>query len=806
MKEYIKPIAAVVLAATFCQYGTAQTRTMDLQGTTYTVDTVAHYIAGPAMKYSRLAVRSADNTFAACVLEIDMKAENKPQIKVEVGRDSVNTAEGVSSVAKRKSDKNQRYVAGMNGDFFITSAFSSNHPLGNKILGFPNVTSATLGKLISPDAIDYPSREKCFILTTDGNMYIDATDLSGTFSFPGKKSDMEIYHTNYPRADADIILYNSFFGGWTKTDNTGWEVAVELQEGETWALNRPVKTRVVSLPVQKGNSKIPENGAIISVGKDRTNQIEYIKQYKVGDEVIINTNVALPKHGGLQPENISEILGGDVRILNQGNITKVGDPDAIRFINTATSRYIRSLIGYSQDRSTLIFCTVDAGIGGGGVSYYEAGDLMRELGCYDALDLDGGGSTTMYLNAAGIVNHLRDGSERAVGNAIFAVVNAPEDNTISQIRFADPALRLPQYASYKPVFYGYNKNGELISMNVEGVTLTAPEALGEILGDGSLFASGSGCHALTATYNGSTASIAVTVEQASEIKSRHTDVLIDNIRDWTVELITNANGKETPISPAALTWISTDPQVASVTPDGKVKGLKNGKTILRGTLDDIVIEINLTVEIPSAKQMPETNISKKDFFSYKTSGISSSYTTADIEKGFRVDFRVSSTRNPYLTLTPAVPTPLYSLPDALSFRLSSNIKTKLIANFNNADGESIGTTFSDIPADNENEIKINFKEITNTADMAATYPLTLKNIIIYPLSSRTSTDYHIKLTNPTLVYDNYDQAGVENIAVGNDNTDAPVEYYDIAGRRIHNPETGNFYIRRQGSKVSKIIL
>ena len=47
-------------------------------------------------------------------------------------------------------------------------------------------------------------------------------------------------------------------------------------------------------------------------------------------------------------------------------------------------------------------------------------------------------------------------------------------------------------------------------------------------------------------------------------------------------------------------------------------------------------------------------------------------------------------------------------------------------------------------------------------------------------------------------------AGVVNVAV-DDNCIAPIEYYNIQGLRVSNPDKG-LYIRRQGSKVSKIVI
>ena len=38
-----------------------------------------------------------------------------------------------------------------------------------------------------------------------------------------------------------------------------------------------------------------------------------------------------------------------------------------------------------------------------------------------------------------------------------------------------------------------------------------------------------------------------------------------------------------------------------------------------------------------------------------------------------------------------------------------------------------------------------------------------------------------------------------------DNVDAPVEYYNLQGVRVYNPENG-LYIRRQGNTVTKVLV
>lgn len=47
------------------------------------------------------------------------------------------------------------------------------------------------------------------------------------------------------------------------------------------------------------------------------------------------------------------------------------------------------------------------------------------------------------------------------------------------------------------------------------------------------------------------------------------------------------------------------------------------------------------------------------------------------------------------------------------------------------------------------------------------------------------------------------QSGVENVMA--EDADAPVEWFNLQGIRVANPENG-IYIRRQGSKVEKVVL
>ena len=82
------------------------------------------------------------------------------------------------------------------------------------------------------------------------------------------------------------------------------------------------------------------------------------------------------------------------------------------------------MVGSSKDGKELLLVTVDGRQQSSlGMTQTEAANLMIELGAYNALNLDGGGSTTMAVRKPGsenieIINSPSDGSPRRISNAI----------------------------------------------------------------------------------------------------------------------------------------------------------------------------------------------------------------------------------------------------------------------------------------------------------------------------------------------------------------------------------------------------
>ena len=71
---------------------------------------------------------------------------------------------------------------------------------------------------------------------------------------------------------------------------------------------------------------------------------------------------------------------------------------------------------------TLLLVTVDGRLPGWsvGMTLAQSARLMRSLGARDALNLDGGGSSTMVVRGE-VVNRPADGLERRVSDGLFAL-------------------------------------------------------------------------------------------------------------------------------------------------------------------------------------------------------------------------------------------------------------------------------------------------------------------------------------------------------------------------------------------------
>ena len=115
------------------------------------------------------------------------------------------------------------------------------------------------------------------------------------------------------------------------------------------------------------------------------------------------------------------LVGGWPRIVRNG-VSVAAASDSVEGTGPkfSAARHPRSAVGISRGGDTLLFVVVDGRQGSSvGMTLTELAHAMLGLGAWNALNLDGGGSTTLVVDD-GVVNSPSDPTgERAVGDVLL---------------------------------------------------------------------------------------------------------------------------------------------------------------------------------------------------------------------------------------------------------------------------------------------------------------------------------------------------------------------------------------------------
>ena len=260
--------------------------------------------------------------------------------------------------------------------------------------------------MMNGEAVSYPISDRtALIFTDDGKASIDNIIMDSYFEYRSAKYD--ITGINEPRDSIkDVIIYTRHYGDLTETDGSGFELTVV--EGK------------VTL-ARAGNSRIPENGYVLSMGSLYAETLSPI--IKAGDDIKSVINL-IPYSQSITGKAF-HLIGGGPRLIKGGQIYISKHEEKFRK-DVANGRAARTAVGITADNK-LIFVTVDGkprrkikkGEGFSmGMSLTELAYFLQSAGAVEALNLDGGGSTTMVINGC-VVNRPANGYEQSVSNAII---------------------------------------------------------------------------------------------------------------------------------------------------------------------------------------------------------------------------------------------------------------------------------------------------------------------------------------------------------------------------------------------------
>ncbi|MDE6464168.1 MAG: phosphodiester glycosidase family protein [Muribaculaceae bacterium] len=780
MKKQLFTLAALALALG----ASAQKSTIELGGEVLTIDTIFHAPVGPGTTQTQLHLTGVA-PLDVFYLTIDKTTPGVSLHSICPGGKIAGTNR-TSLMAQNASDDEHLYFAGTNADFYWTGGKATD---GTSLVGTPTYSAAVGGEVYKSSGSGYQ-----FSVDAEGIARVcrlswhNGTASAGDASVPFRG-------INVDASNNAVTLYTT--RGWTSPCQGQFagacsEVTGRLVEGDAYVTGGTFRIEVTSTATSTGDTRIPADGCVLMA---RGNARSFIDGLAVGDIVTLDQVITTPEGERITP---MEIVSGNPKNVGGGvNLNSEAER------GDAIDRHPRTGIGVSADGNTIIMMVVDGRGASRGVSTGMLGDLMIRAGAAEAVNLDGGGSSTLYTAALGVRNKCSDGNERAVGNGIFAVVEGNvTDTEVASLAFADWRFDAPQMGIYNPRVFAFNAAGVLIDNDFKDFTLSCPETLGEIVGDGkTLLATGTVHGVLTASFGNATAAKIPVYITPTEVKPRLEAVLLDNTSDYTIELEATVNGNTVAVSPLAFDWQSSDVAVATVDDEGTVHPVAPGSCTVTGTRGEMTFALNVTVEsipgdiIPVEEDSEAWEIKKT---------LVSSVTATPMEHGFMFDYTMgSSNRGSKITLNDRKN--LTARPDAIQIRVqNATVNPSQIAVTFRAANQRVSTNVStsEFAAEGTTTWVIPFADHFDTTD-AGIYPIEFISLAV-TLKDPTKSTGHIEIPGIEVLYTK-GEAGVDTPVV------APAEgteaWFTIDGIALPQaPGAAGLYIRRTASGAEKVIV
>lgn len=209
---------------------------------------------------------------------------------------------------------------------------------------------------------------------------------------------------NRPRLDNELILFTPEFDRTTLTGPEGIEAVVD-------------KGRVTAVREARGDAPIPRGGWVVS---GHGAAAAWLKAHvRLGGRLETRTDVRLAPKPVFTPEFV---IGGGPRLVRSGRPAAAADP-GIYGPGFSDARHPRTAVGFRSD-GRVILVAVDGRQPerSVGMTIAELTALLIELGAVEAINMDGGGSTTLVVRGR-VVNSPSDlTGERAVGDALLVFV------------------------------------------------------------------------------------------------------------------------------------------------------------------------------------------------------------------------------------------------------------------------------------------------------------------------------------------------------------------------------------------------
>ena len=541
---------------------------------------------------------------------------------------SILSKQTVSSMANSLEDTGERVLTGINGDYFVVA---TGNPLGMIIQD---------GKLCS--SASYFSALGFY---ADGTAIIGKPQLSVMAHFAGQ--DLLVADINKVRTDTGgYYLLTDDFGATTQnsqpgvdvvlspvTDNVGQTISsgdTQLTLSDTLKIGGRVSCVVDQVLQSTGSISIPAGKFVLTINnKSNDWLVSELAGLAPGDTV--DLDVTSPD---TRWNNVTCAIGAYSNLVTNSALASDLDTSA-----TAASR---TAVGIKADGS-VIFYTIDGRQSGQsiGATLTQVANRLLELGCVDAVGLDGGGSTTMGAtlpdsNSFSLINNPSDGSQRAVTNAIFLVSTLSPSGTPGSLYVtADSPMALtgatvPLHSSWVDTNWFPMTSSQSVNWSAQKGTVsddgvyTAPT----ISGTDTITASGGNC-------TGSTNVVVISSPSSISLSNESSGAQVSSLTlepGQSISLKASAAYRSIALASqdTCFSW-NVDSSLGTITSDGTFTAGKvctSGKITVSAGNTSVTVPVTVTVT-PTYNKTEDFEASSLTSFSSTNTGTVSLETSSD---------------------------------------------------------------------------------------------------------------------------------------------------------------------------------
>ena len=490
----IKRLLAVFVAATLT-FTAAGVTTVFAAQTVYENKTQETITRG--VTYEKNSRMTTDGIQDIYVLTIDLTESTLELKEVES-----KTEYGLKETVQKMLTDNGA-IAGVNSDFFGMA--------GTYSAGFGPVVRD--GELVSAGTSINQDKNQYGTYVKDKNGNSIFTYFKTTVKFSNSAKTIDLASINKVTSMVFPILF----------DRQAATSTADLDKRFDNLVKFVVQNNTITYVSQKGETvEVPENGYLIVMSGDYYTNAASV--FKVGDTVTLQVSSTIDF------DQIDTAFGGGGLLLLNGQEAPATDI-------VAAGRQPRTAFGVSQDGTKAIMMVVDGRGDSIGATHSEMAALMKEYGAYEALHLDGGGSSTMVVQtiddaAPQLQNTPSDGAQRKVIASVGVFQTAPKGE-IKEIGITTVNQHTQPGKTAEFTVYGLDEYKNRIYIAPEDVTF---EVVGvEGTWDGYLFQPTTiGEYSVVATYgDGLTAVANATCYPTARLKATYPDVSIKNVGGTT---------------------------------------------------------------------------------------------------------------------------------------------------------------------------------------------------------------------------------------------------------------------------------